>query len=251
MAIKNENSFVIDKVTFSLFDPISTIAWDRQRQMNNSKADYNTGTSHTESQINQTKSDTNLITNFITSLAYPNASSFMKHYLKGTGADYEIKMTSSGFFKSSYTKEHRITRITQAMRAAEALAVEGGSVDIYQQGEIVNAFPNTTEGKLDDWYLSVGSYFTCINMLGVTVNVAQDGTKTYSATVEYNVVDFYNWDPNNPYRQFKDLLPSPQDLHELHKAGIAQEFISSGVVKYSITWTEGQNADKITLKEVK
>lgn len=204
--------------------------------MNNSKADFDTGTYQTDSQLKETINDSKLITNGLTALFYPNASSFMKHYLTASGADYTINMASNKFFSSSETKAHRITRINQAMRAAEMLAVEGGSVNVYQKTEQVNHFSNSA----DDWRLSVGSYFTCINMLDVTVNVGADGKKTYSAKVEYNVTDFYNWDTNNHNRQVKDLLPSPHDLHELHKAGKAQEFVSKGTVTYNVTWTEGQ-----------
>ena len=242
VSVKYAEEAKIDGVSFSLFEPNSTIAWDRQRQMNNSKADFNTGTYQTEDQLKATIDDTKLITNMLTSLVYPNGSSYMKHYLTASGADYTIKMTSSGFFKSNDTKSHRVTRITQAMRAAEALAIEGGKVNVYQNTEQVNHFSNST----DDWRLSVGSYFTCINMYDVTVTVGADGTKTYSAKVEYNVTDFYNWETGDHYRQFKDLLPSPHDLHELHKAGKAQEFVSKGTVTYDITWTEGQTADQIS-----
>ena len=242
VSVKHTDDAVISGVAFSLFEPDNTIAWDRQRQMNNSNADFNTGSSNTQSQLDETISDTKLITNGFTALLYPNGSAFMKHYLKATGEDYTISMTSSGFFKSSDTKAHRTTRITQAMRAAEALAIEGGSVNVYQKTEQVNHFSSST----DDWRLSVGSYFTCINMLDVTVTVGEDGTKTYSAKVEYNVADFYNWETNDYNRQLKDLLPSPHDLHELHKAGLAKEFVSRGTVTYNITWTEGQTADQIS-----
>ncbi|MBR2025320.1 MAG: hypothetical protein IKA02_05890, partial [Clostridia bacterium] len=224
VSVKYSEAVTIDGVSFSLFQPDSTIAWDRQRQMNNSKADFNTGSNQTQSELDSTISDTKLITNGFTTLLYPNGSSYMKHYLTASGADYTINMSSSGFFKSSDTKAHRTTRITQAMRAAEALAVEGGKVNVYQKTEQVNHFSSST----DDWRLSVGSYFTCINMLDVTVTVGADGTKTYSAKVEYNVADFYNWETNDYNRQLKDILPSPHDLHELHKAGLAQEFVSKG-----------------------
>lgn len=242
VGVKNFEDAIVDGVSFSLIEPGSTIAWDRQRQMNNSKNDFGTGSSNTDSQLDSTISETKLITNGFTALLYPNGSAFMKHYLNASGADYTIKMTSSGFFKSSDTKAHRITRITQAMRAAEMLAVEGGKVNVYQKTEQVNHFSSST----DDWRLSVGSYFTCINMLDVTVTVGADGKKTYSAKVEYNVADFYNWETNDYNRQLKDLLPSPHDLHELHKAGRAQEFVSKGTATYTITWTEGQNADQIS-----
>ena len=243
--VQNQADIKIGDVTFSLYEPSSTIAFDRQKQTNLSKADFNIGTSKTDDELQAIINDTGLITNVLTSAFYPSASAFMKHYLNASGADYTINMGSStfssGFFKSSYTKEHRNTRITQAMRACEQLAVLGEKIDVYQKGEIVNAFPNTDSAKMDDIRLSVGSYFTCINMLNVTVTENANGTKTYSADVVYNVADFYNWDANDPYDQIKGMLPSPQKLHELHRAGLAQEFTAKGTATYSITWTEGQS----------
>lgn len=249
--IQRSEDFVINRHSFSVFKPESTIAGDRQKQMNASKADYNTTPTNTPEELQATINGTKTITNWFTALAYPNGSSYMKHFLGASGKDYIISnMTSSGsgFFNNSYTKEHRTIRITEAMRAAEALAVEGGKINVYQEVEQVNAFPNDTVAKLNDWRVSVGSYFTCINMYDVTVTTGANGVKTYSAKVEYNVADFYNWDsgPNHDYEQFGGLLPSANDLHQLHVAGLAQEFVSRGTVTYNITWTEGQNADQIS-----
>ena len=64
------------------------------------------------------------------------------------------------------------------------------------------------------------------------------------ADIKYIVTDFYNWDTND-YNEFKGIV-SPHDLHELHKAGKAKEFMSYGEITYSsITWTEGQAVDQI------
>ena len=241
---KSEDVKIADQLYFSIFKPESTIANDRLKQTNNSNADYNKGTNYTQSQLDSIKSETNIITNLITSLAFPNASEYMTYYLKNSGADKKIDMGTGrkGFFKSDDTKAHRITRITQAMRAAEQLAIEGYEINVYQKGESVNAFSN----EMDDWYLSVGSYFTCVNMLNLNVKTGADGKKVYTATVEYNVADFYNWDEAKTWRQFKDQLPSQYDLHQLHRAGMAKEFTSYGQATYNITWTEGQNADQIS-----
>jgi len=239
---KSEDVKIADQLYFSIFKPESTIANDRLKQTNNSNADYNKGTSMSKDELSKTKSEAGLIK--LSAFLFPNAAEYMTHYLNNSGADKKIDMGTGrkGFFKSDDTKAHRITRISQAMRAAEQLAIEGYEINVYQKGEIVNAFSD----EMDDWYLSVGSYFTCVNMLNLNVKTGADGKKVYTATVEYNVADFYNWDEAKTWRQFKDILPSQYALHQLHKAGMAKEFTSYGQATYNITWTEGQNADQIS-----
>ena len=110
---------------------------------------------------------------------------------------------------------------------------------IYQQGEIVNHF-----GGTEDWYLAVGSYFTCIEMHNVTVKVNADGTKTYSAQLKYTVADFYNWNENS-WSTIPIVDVSQRDLHQLHRVGQAKEFLSVGEKEYVISWTKGQTAEQI------
>ena len=236
-------TFVSSGVTFTTSLPDSTIAGDRQKQYNNSMADYGLGSSYTSSELDSVVSGTKAITNALTSAVFPNASAFMKHFLGNTGNDYVINMGtgSKGFFKTSETKNHRITRVDQALRAAEALAIEGCPINVYQATEQVNHFSSNKE----DWYLAVGSYFTCITMENLTVTVGEDGAKTYSCSLIYKVTDFYNWDESNG-NDVSILSISPKDLHNLHKAGRAKEFNSYGIATYNITWTEGQGASSLT-----
>ena len=95
----------------------------------------------------------------------------------------------------------------------------------------------------NNWQYSLGSYFDDVDVINLTVTEV-DGVKVYSADIKYIVTDFYNWDTND-YNKFKDLI-SPHQLHELHKAGKAREFMSYGEITYSnITWTEGQLVTEI------
>ena len=242
---KTIKSYTINGVNFSTKMPLSTIANDRQKQYNNSMADYGKGSGYTESELDKAESGTSAITNILTSIIFPNASSFMKHFLSNTGDDYIIDMGtgSKGFFKSSDTKNHRITRVDQALRAAEALACEGVSIDIFQTTEQVNHFSDNKE----DWYLSVGSYFTCITMTDLTLTIGEDGIKTYACNLIYEVTDFYNWNENDG-STVSILSISPKDLHNLHKAGRAKEFNSHGTATYKLTWTEGQSASTLSFK---
>ena len=94
-----------------------------------------------------------------------------------------------------------------------------------------------------NWQYAIGSYFDDVDVINLTV-AEVNGVKTYTADIKYIVTDFYNWDTND-YNDFKGLV-SPHELHELHKAGLAREFMSYGEYTYAnITWTEGQTVSEI------
>ena len=247
--IKIENG-----VVFSTVKPDNTMAWDRERQMGISAQEYGTpvidADTYTSSKMSSVLSGAKTIAGnglmgYAVKAVYPNASRFMKHYLENTGTNMTVDMGtgSSGFFKSGAgTIAHRTTRVNQALDAAEALAKEGKSISIYQQTEIVNHFSDT-----EDWYLAVGSYFTCIEMHELTVKVNADGTKTYSAKLKYSMADFYNWNENS-WSTIPIVDVSQRDLHQLHRTKQAKEFETTGSVTYSITWTEGQDASTLSYK---
>ena len=243
-----------DTIVYSYEKPENTMANDRNKQMIKSEAEYGTpvidANTYTSSKMSSVLSGAKTIAGngflgMIVKGVYPNASSFMAHYLKNTGEDKTIDMGTgtNGFFKSGAgTIAHRDARVNQALRAAETLAREGQSVSIYQQMEIVNHF-----GGTEDWYLAVGSYFTCIEMHNVTVTVNADGTRTYSAQLTYKVADYYNWNENS-WSTIPIVDVSQRDLHQLHRTKQAKEFESTGSKTYSLTWTEGQDASTLSYK---
>lgn len=243
-----------DQLIFSVNKPDKTIAWDRERQMGISAEEYGTPvidantytSSKMKSVLNGAKTIAgNGVMGWIVKGVYPNASRFMAHYLENTGTDMTVDMGtgSNGFFKSgSGTIGHRTARVNEALRAAEFLARDGEAISIYQQGEIVNHF-----GGTEDWYLAVGSYFTCIEMHEVTVTENADGTKSYSAKLKYSIADFYNWNENS-WSTIPIVDVSQRDLHQLHRTKQAKEFETTGSVTYSITWTEGQDASSLSFK---
>ncbi|MBO5313071.1 MAG: hypothetical protein J6B29_03800 [Clostridia bacterium] len=244
----------VDNVYFTTQKPSSTIAYDREKQMKESKLEYGTpvvdASTYTDSKMSSVLSGAKTIAGngflgLIVKGMFPNASRFMAHYLENTGTDMIINMGTgtNGFFKSgSGTLAHRESRVNQALRACEALAREGKSISVYQGTEQVNHF-----GDTEDWYLAVGSYFTCIEMNDVTVTVNSDGTRSFSAQLTYNVTDYYNWNENS-WSTIPIVNVSQRDLHQLHRTKQAMEFESSGSVTYSITWTEGQDASSLSFK---
>ena len=159
----------------------------------------------------------------------------MKHYLAGTGEDLEINLND--FFKDEKALEYRNSDIEKALRAAEELATDD-FVTVYTIDEQVH------HGLSGDWKNTLGSYFVNIEIKNL---IATDlfGIECYSATIKYTVVDFYNWDTNDYNSSVPVIELSPHDLHELHKAGEAKEFLSIGVVEYHLTWAKGADVETV------
>lgn len=212
---------------------------DRLKQMASAKATYNRGATCSDSEIKSILQGANTIKTGGSLLgSYKNASKLMGHFLSSTGEDYAIDMDT--FFKDENALKTRNEELTKALRACEVLAREGESVNVYQIEELVH------HNLTGDWYYALGSYFTSINVQNLTVN-----GNIYTATINYKVTDFYNWDYSNDSPVFSGFLGtltnniSPKDLHELHRAGEAQEFLSLGEVSYTVSWIKGSSVSSI------
>ncbi len=216
---------------------------DRLKQMTNAKITYNKGATCSDDKIASIMQGANRIKTGGSLLgSYRNASALMAHFLGNTGEDFVIDMDT--FLKDENALKTRNEELTKALRACEVLAREGESISVYQIEELVH------HNLSGDWYYAVGSYFTNINVQNLTVN-----GNIYTATINYNITDFYNWDFSDSNPVFSGLLGtftnniSPKDLHELHRAGEAQEFLSHGEISYTISWVKGSSVSSIpTLK---
>lgn len=225
----------INGITYST-DGVTEPAADRIKQKAKSDADYKTGSS--ESTWKYSLAAYGIVTGG-SAMGLTDAAKFMSHYLGNTGKDYTIDV-SSMLSGDSGALNCRNTAINNALRAAEALAREGETFTINQ---LTEGHPMQWQLATNNWQYSLGSYFDDVDVINLTVTEV-DGVKVYSADIKYIVTDFYNWDTND-YNKFKDLI-SPHQLHELHKAGKAREFMSYGEITYSnITWTEGQLVTEI------
>lgn len=220
----------VGDITYAI-DAVTEPAWDRIKQQNSSIAEYNMGSS---SDLSSIRAKANIIALGGWLINLPAASSLMSHYLDNTGTQYNIDIAEF-MSDDSGAKSNRNKAINNALRAAEQLAVEGLTLNI---GQLTEGHPMQGSLATQNWQYSLGSYFDDVDITNLTVTVV-NGVKTYTADITYIVTDFYNWDTND-YNKFKKIV-SPHDLHELHRGGVAQEFMSYGEITYkSVTWTEGQ-----------
>ncbi len=231
----------IGNMTYAI-DALTEQAYDRVKQQNASNGDYDKGSSLSSSQLTGflgVKTMAQLIAAGGSLINMPMASSLMSHYLKNTGATYNLNVEKF-MAEDSGALTCRNNAINNALRAAEALARKGKTLTV---GQLSEGHPMQWELATDNYRYALGSYFDDVDVINLTVTEI-DGVKTYSADIKYIVIDFYNWDTND-YNDFKGIV-SPHELHELHKAGIAREFLTYGEVTYeSITWTEGQTVSEI------
>ena len=211
----------------------TVLSADRVKQMNLSSLDYNTGSLYTEEQLEKVKGQANLITYL--SIIYPNASKAMKHFLNGTGENFELDVEK--LLKDEVAKGNMLSDVNKALRAVEEISTEDESIDVYQIEESLH------HNLVEDWKFTLGSYFTSIELYDVEQKTLL-GVTYYTAKMKYIVQDFYNWDKNDT-NNVSILSVSPADLHQLHVSGEAREFLTYGEIEYEIKWVKGFDASEI------
>lgn len=179
----------------------------------------------------------------------PNANELLNYYLElgGDASHYRDLDIASLLSKSTTAKNSWNTSINNILRAAELMAIEGETVNIDQVQETVVQLTNSNSlwSSERDWYKSFidGLYYTDTDLDNLTVTVAEDGTKTYKATIVYTVIDYYSFSVLTEEERAEQFLlwgPTGQELYQLHVDGNALDFLIESTVTYNVEWTSGQ-----------
>ena len=123
--------------------------------------------------------------------------------------------------------------VDSVLEAAEYMVPTNTTKTIYNSN-IIHA------GEITDsvnWRNTLGQ-----SEIKIKAIVNKQSSNVYSATIIFNVVDFYDWD--NTITNMGKLPVSPQELWELHHAGVAKHFLTKGASKLQISWKQGQRWDK-------
>ncbi len=193
------------------------------------------------------------------------AADMMKHYIGATGEDFDFSATMPELLESAKISAAQATSISAAMVAAENLVKSGQSgISISQKTHMRFTSLKASDGPA---YYALGNFSTMTDLSDV-----QRNGDTLSATVTFRIVDFYDWSPDDKEPLFTDVLKDLDDTYrtllgemvdmptlegfcqadmaQLHNAGYAQSFLSSGTIVYTVTWTAGQTFDQATIQTV-
>ena len=249
----DHDNVTTNKVSFANGIEYSTVegtvpSQERLDLIANSSADYKS-----EAATADSASDENTVAS-IGSLGswagtVPNANALLNYYLElgGDATHYRDLDINSLITKNTVAKESWQTSINNILRAAELMAIEGQTVNIDQTTETENQLTssNSLWSSNRDWYLTFidGFYYTDTDLNDLTVTVAADGTKTYSATIVYTVIDYYSFYPYKDSTDTSSFLlwgPTKAELAQLHLDGNALDFLIESTVTYTVNWTEGE-----------
>lgn len=187
------------------------------------------------------------------------------HYLDMTGETYDYSDRMPELIAHPKVGAAQSSCVGAAMKAAENIVVDGQSgVAINQTKPIKFSSLKDEDGTI---YYALGSYYAIADLSDV-----QRTGDTFSATVTFRIVDYYDWAEDCQIPEFAEYLDKlddtyralvnemldistletfcQADLAQLHKAGLAQDFMAQGSIVYSITWTAGQTFDQATVTPV-
>lgn len=186
----------------------------------------------------------------------------IKHYIDMTGDTYDYTARMEEILTHPKVSAAQSTCISAAMKAAENLVKDGQSgVSVNQTQPMNFTSLKSTDGTI---YFALGTYHTMADLSNV-----QRAGDTFSATVTFRIVDYYDWAENETTPEFTSYLEKlddsyrtllsemvdmptlegfcQADLAQLHYAGLAQNFLAHGTIVYNVTWTAGQNFDQATV----
>ncbi len=161
------------------------------------------------------------------SIALPDATRHLQHYLGNTGEDYQVDLkrivetTDAG-------RELYLSQRNGAIKYAIENAKDGVPLDFSSKRLEQRVFAEGTE----NWFYASG------NFSGYSQSKVIRNGDNFSMKFELNYIDPYDWDRiKTPLFNAKDILD--KDMAEFHKQGIAKDFLLTGKLPLIITWKVG------------
>ena len=162
----------------------------------------------------------------------PDAARLLQHFLENNGTTETIDLKKM-ISEDDDARAGFVEEIDAAMEAAERfLAYYNSPVAFSNIEENTNiATPDT----LNNWYQAIHEYRTWCKC------IAHRDWDVYSMTVEYNLRDFYDWNPNNTNMS---PIVTPEQMYTLHCAGMAKNFKVEAKVTVTVSWRMGQRVSR-------
>lgn len=159
-------------------------------------------------------------------LIFPDAYSFLKHYLENTGQDYELNVKH--FLDTSIIGSNILkNNINYLVDYAKSILKDGESLIFMSNKHIIAHEYSLAEVN---WNASLGQ---CSGKL--IAEISRENEKYY-IKIRYIVYDFYDWKEGSTSAFIPGLTDG--DMFKLHNAGLAQQFYVFGEfnngVKYEL-----------------
>ena len=267
---------------YSTTQPVKTLEEVFAKELQFTEDTYATGSSYSDAKINNIYKIADYIANyekyveeygveeqlntlyeqtgFTLDLGF--GASMINHYIGMSGETYEYSDQMKEMLTHPKVNAAQSTCISAAMKAAEVLVKDGQSgVSVNQTQPMNFASLKSQDGTI---YYALGTYHAMADLS----NVQRTGN-TFSATVTFRILDYYDWAEEITEPEFTEYLnklddtyrtllaemvdmPTLEgfcqaDLAQLHYAGLAQNFLAHGTIVYNVTWTAGQNFDQATV----
>lgn len=169
------------------------------------------------------------------SLNMTNAARHMRHYLNNTGATLRVNvgMMLRDLPGLQARLNDEIDRAKDEANQRIATADRTKPIDFSLTGQRRNYY--ASKGESADWYFAIGgmTYWYTARVQVRPVN----GKAVVRMSIQLHVFDRYNWDQGKSVT-IAGVTVSDETLGELHKRGLAREFLVEGVSgNTTVSWT--------------
>lgn len=170
-------------------------------------------------------------------LNMPDAAYLLQYFLSNQGQPQTINFSLMNV-QNAPANNNMKADINTAIAAAEhytsALIPQVSFTTINEIEANNTRYESSEQNILNNWYQAINTYRTWYSC-----TVTKSGNQ-YSMTMNYNMRDFYDWDPENTNEA---PIVSQQQMYTLHCAGMAKHFKVVGQTQLLISWTEGQTME--------